>query len=70
MNYRTFGVKVDAKGNYTFGPEHSASSRHGAAIQRQSICSEMNGKDRVYSAAITFLYGALYRRQTIAGPVS
>lgn len=69
MTYETYGVKVDAKGNYAFGPKHESHSRQGAALHRSAICFELHGKDRVYAQAITYRDGRIYRRQTIPSPV-
>ena len=66
MKYTTYGVNVDSKGNYAFGPERIANSRREAAAQRSSLCSKMHGKDRVYKRAITYRFGQLFKLQDIA----
>ena len=72
MIYKTYGLRTDAKGNSGFGPEHIGTSRREAAIQRNAVCSEkeMNGKDRTYARAITYVSGHVYKIQDFSSPVS
>ena len=72
MIYKTYGIRTDAKGNSGFGPEHVSASRREAAIHRNAVCSEkeMNGKDRTYSRAITYVSGRAYKIQDFPSPVS
>lgn len=72
MKYSTYGVRVDAKGNYALSVERLAFTKREAARQRHDMISEMqiNGKDRVYKSVITFVDGRIYRSQSIPGALA
>lgn len=66
LRYQSYGVRVSSKGDYAFGPVHEGRSRREAADNRRAICSEMDGKDRVYKRAITYRNGQFFKLQDIS----